>query len=39
MLLSSLGSVVHVVVAQRVFHEPSFLFHHPVMSLRTDRSG
>ena len=34
MLLPSLGSVVHVVVAQRIFHELSCLFHHAVMSLK-----
>ena len=34
MLLPSLGSVVHVVVAQRIFHELSYLFHHTVMSLK-----
>ena len=34
MLLPSLGSVVHVVVAQRIFHELSCLFHHTVMSLK-----
>ena len=33
MLLPSLGSVVHVVVAKRLFHELSCLFHHTVMSL------
>ena len=34
MLLPSLGSVVHVVVAQRIFHELSCLFLHTVMSLK-----
>ena len=34
MLLLSLGSVVHVVVAQHIFHELSCLFHHTVMSLK-----
>ena len=34
MLLPSLDSVVHVVVAQRIFHELSCLFHHTVMSLK-----
>ena len=34
MLLASLGCVVHVVVAQRIFHELSCLFHHTVMSLK-----
>ena len=34
MLLPSLGSVVHVVVVQRIFHELSRLFHHTVMSLK-----
>ena len=34
MLLPSLCSVVHVVVAQRIFHELSCLFHHTVMILK-----
>ena len=34
MLLPSLGSVVHVVVAQCIFHELSCLFHHTVMSFK-----
>ena len=34
MLLPSLGSAIHVVVAQRIFHELSCLFHHTVMSLK-----
>ena len=34
MLLPSLGSVVHAVVAQRIFHELSFLFHHTVINLK-----
>ena len=34
MLLPSFGSVVHAVVAQRIFHELSCLFHHTVMSLK-----
>ena len=34
MLLPSLGSVVHVVMAQRIFRELSCLFHHTVMSLK-----
>ena len=40
MLQPSLGSVVHVVVAQRIFHELSCLFHHTVMSLKfSDRQN
>ena len=34
MLLASLGSVVHAVVAQRIFHKLSCLFHHTVISLK-----
>ena len=34
MLLPSFGSVVYAVVAQRIFHELSCLFHHTVMSLK-----
>ena len=34
MLIPSFGSVVYVVVAQRIFHELSCLFHHTVMSLK-----
>ena len=34
MSIPSLGSVVHVVVAQRIFHELSCLFHHTVMNLK-----
>ena len=34
MLLPSLGSVVHVVVVQRIFHELSCFFDHTVMCLK-----
>ena len=34
MLLPSLDSIVHVVVAQRIFHELLCLLHHTVMSLK-----
>ena len=34
MLLRSLGSVVHAVVDQRIFHELSCLFDHTVISLK-----
>ena len=34
MLLPSLGSVIHAVVAQHIFHELSCLYHHTVISLK-----